>query len=178
MSKKNDLLTLNNYDKNSRKNRFKKEKQFKTFKKTFNKNKKVILPASGLIILGTTITINQLRKKSLKDLILLLYHNQRKRVIPMIFDKLLDTDLKEIIDTYNKNHNLQELLNTIFCEYKHDKFSVAIIESYNQKIDKNTMLPLKTSFSPHQTTKLNNLYKILKDLHNQKSSDNAGEFDE
>ncbi len=40
------------------------------------------------------------------------------------------------------------------------------------------MLPLKTSFNPYQKTKLNNLYKILKDLHNEKSSENAGEFDE
>ncbi len=106
MSKKNNQFTVNKYDKNSRKNRLRKERQIDTLKKTFNKNKKVILTASGLIILGTIGTIIHLKKKSLTDLILLLNHNQRKRVIPMIFDKLLDTDLQEIIDTYNKNHNL------------------------------------------------------------------------
>ena len=177
MTKKNNQLTVNKYDKNSRKNRHGNERRIDTLKKTFNKNKKVILPASGLIILGTIGTIIQLKKKSLTDLILLLNHNQRRRVIPMIFDKLLDTDLQKIIDIYNQYPAFEELLDSIFCNYKDYNFSVEIIESYNQKIDE-TMLPLKKSFSPYQKKKLNDLYEKLKDLHNKKSSTNSQVFDE
>ena len=141
---------------------------FRGKKSSDNKNSRLVLPISIILILLSTLVINhyyekqfQLEKMKLEELLKTSRLNDRLLNSPELRDITIDSlknnnaQLQDILDKIKKQEKVigiqDKLTNEIKTKIKNNKNDIGEIEKYNEILDKEILLS-KKGYSPQETS--------------------------